>query len=108
MTKRGRPPKPDALTKAEVQRRYRERLRAQGKILRLVSADFTPAEMVAKIAEFRDSLHIALLKIELRDETIARLETRNRFLEAELIRLEREALNAAKDRIVARWPQLLE
>jgi hypothetical protein len=50
----------------------------------------------------RDDLHSALIKSELRTQDIERLETRNRFLEAELVRLERELTNKAKDAIVVR------
>jgi hypothetical protein len=60
-----------------------------------VDADFDPAVV-------RDKIHNALLKLELRDQDVARLEERNRFLESELVRLEREATQAAKDRITAR------
>jgi hypothetical protein len=85
-----------------VQRAYRARLRAAGKAVKLVDADFDSAEHRAFVAELRDDLHTALSKLELREQDAARLETRNRFLEAELIRLERELTNAAKDRIGAR------
>jgi hypothetical protein len=94
--RRGRPPKPGgAMTPAAVQRAYRARLKAAGKVVKLVDADFDPAVV-------RDKLHNALLELELRDQDVARLEERNRFLESELVRLEREATQAAKDRITAR------
>jgi hypothetical protein len=40
--------------------------------------------------------------LELRAQDIERLEVRNRFLEAELVRLERELTNKVKDAIMAR------
>jgi hypothetical protein len=86
----------------EVQRAHRDRLKAAGKVVRLVDADFDPAETAALIAEFRDQLHNTLVKLELQAQDVARLEARNRFLELELVRLEREATQAAKDRIIAR------
>jgi hypothetical protein len=99
----GRPPKPGGpMPQTEVQRAYRDRLKAQGKAFRLVDADFDPATQAALIAEFRDQLHDTLVKLELREQDVARLDARNRFLESELVRLEREATQAAKDRIIAR------
>jgi hypothetical protein len=101
--RRGRPPKPGgAMTPAEVQRAYRARLKAAGKVVKLVDADFDTATQAAVIAELRDKLHNALGKLELQAQDVARLEERNRFLEYELVRLEREATQAAKDRITAR------
>jgi hypothetical protein len=41
-------------------------------------------------------------QLELRTQDVERLEARNRSLEAELVRLERELTNEAKDAIVAR------
>jgi hypothetical protein len=40
--------------------------------------------------------------LELRTQDVERLEARNRFLEAEPVRLERELTNKAKEAIVAR------
>jgi hypothetical protein len=92
--RRGRPPKPGGpMPQVEVQRAYRARLKAQGR---------DPATQTQLIAEFRDQLHGALVKLELQAQDVARLEDRNRFLESELVRLEREATQAAKDRITAR------
>jgi hypothetical protein len=82
----------------EIQRAYRARLKAAGKVVKLVDADFDQALVV----ELRDNLRNALLKLELRTQDVERLEARNRFLEAELVRLERELTNKAKDAIVAR------
>jgi hypothetical protein len=90
------------MTPAEVQRAYRARLAAAGKVVKLVDAGFDPAVMSELIAELRDKLHNALGELELQAQDVARLEERNRFLESELVRLEREATQAAKDRITAR------
>ena len=65
-----------------------------------------PTSILAKCrrrsSSWRDDLHNALVKSELRTQAVERLEARNRFLEAELVRLERELTNKAKDAIVAR------
>jgi hypothetical protein len=65
-----------------------------------------PTSILAKcgalVVELRDNLHNALVKLELRTQAVERLEARNRFLEVELVRLERELTNKAKDAIVAR------
>ena len=90
------------MTPAEVQRAYRAQLKAAGKVVKLVDADFDTATQAAVIAELRDKLHNASGKSELQAQDVARLEERNRFLEYELVRLEREATQAAKDRITAR------
>jgi hypothetical protein len=101
--RRGRPPRPGGPTpQVEIQRAYRARLKVAGKAVRLVDAGFDPATPATLIAEFRDQLHNTLAKLELREQAVARLEARNRFLESELVRLEREATQAAKDRIIAR------
>ena len=62
------------MTPAEVQRAYRARLAAAGKVVKLVDAGFDPAVMSELIAELRDKLHNALLKLELREQDVARLE----------------------------------
>ena len=101
--RRGRPPTPGGpKPQVEIQRAYRERLKLKGKATRLVDADFDPAAQAALIAEFRDQLHNTSAKLELREQDVARLESHNRFLESKVVRLEREATQAAKDRIVAR------
>jgi hypothetical protein len=103
--RRGRPPKPGGPTpQVEVQRAYRQRLKAAGKkvVTRLVDADHDLAMQTTLLAEYRDQLHNTLAKLELAVQDVARLEARNRVLESELVRLEREATNAAKDRIIAR------
>jgi hypothetical protein len=85
-----------------VQRAYRDRLKAAGKAVKLVDADFDTAEHRAFVATMRQDLHTALIKLEMRDREVARLTSRNTYLEGELIRLERELTNKAKDVIVAR------
>src|SRR5271168_5127724 len=80
---RGRPPSPQgAKPRAEVQRAYRERRKAAGKVLRVIDTwtTMTPAE----IAEMRERLGNALLQLELRQQDVARLEARNAYLESEL------------------------
>jgi hypothetical protein len=96
---RGRPPTPQgAKPRAEVQRAYRERRKAAGKVLRVID---TWAEMMpAEIADMRERLGNALLKLELRERDVARLEARNAHLESELRRVEQHNLNALKDNIV--------
>jgi len=87
--RRGRPPKPGGpIPRAEVQRAYRARL-AAGRV--------DPG----LIDDLRDRLSRAVARAELREEEAARLRDRNAYLEGELRRLEREATNAAKDRIAA-------
>jgi hypothetical protein len=98
---RGRPPTPQgAKPRAEVQRAYRERRKAAGKVLRVIDtwAEMTPAE----IAEMRERQRNALLKPELREQDVARREARNAYLESELRRVEQHNLNILKDIIVLR------
>jgi len=92
-----------------VQRAYRARLKAAGKIVRIVDAnavpvpDFDPARdgvfERAMFESMQDRLRSALLKLELRKEELARLRERNAWLERELFRLEREVTNALKGKI---------
>jgi hypothetical protein len=96
---RGRPPSPQGpKPRAEIQRAYRERRKAAGNMLRVIDtwAEMTPAE----ISELREVLRKALLQLELRQQDVQRLETRNAYLEAELKREERAHTNALKDNIV--------
>jgi hypothetical protein len=96
---RGRPPSPQgARPRAEVQRAYRERRKAAGKVLRVIDtwAEMTPAE----IAEMRERLRNALLQLELRQQDVQRLEAHNAYLESELKREERAHTNALKNNIV--------
>ena len=118
--RRGRPPKPGGrIPQVEVQRAYRARLAAAGKVVRIIDVgavsptpagvaqlsipDFDPAKdgierpMVARI---RDQLHNALSKLELREEEVTRLRDRNAYLESELQLQERHLTNALKDNIV--------
>jgi hypothetical protein len=96
---RGRPPSPQgAKPRAEVQRAYRERRKAAGKVLRVIDTwtTMTPVE----IAEMRERLGNALLELELRQQDVARLEARNAYLESELKRVEQHHTIALKDNIV--------
>jgi hypothetical protein len=119
--RRGRPPKPGGrIPQAEVQRAYRARLAAAGKVVRIVDAaavssapagatqslrpDFDPAkdgvferQMVTRM---RDQLRNALLQLELRDEEVARLRDRNADLESDLKLQERHLTNALKDNVM--------
>ena len=47
--------------------------------------------------EMRDKLHNALLKLELRDQDVARLEQRNAYLEGELKLQAQHHTNALRD-----------
>jgi hypothetical protein len=118
---RGRPPKPGGrIPQVEVQRAYRARHVATYKVVRVVDAvsvrpasanlaltaipDFDPArdliyerEMFEKM---RDDLRNTLLKLELREEEVARLEQRNAYLEGELKLQERHHTIALKGNIV--------
>jgi hypothetical protein len=88
---RGRPPSPQgAKPRAEIQRAYRERRKAAGKVLRVIDTwtTMTPAE----IAELRGRLDSALLQLELRQQDLARLDQRNVQLEGELRRVEQHNL----------------
>jgi hypothetical protein len=92
---RGRPPSPHgARPRAEIQRAYRERRKAAGKVLRVIDTwtTITPAE----IAEMRERLGNALLELELRQQDVARLEARNAYLEAELKRVEQHHTERAE------------
>ena len=99
--RRGRPPKPGGpIPQVEVQRAYRARLKAAGKVVRLVDAraaagipDFDPAKdgifERQMVESMRDRLHDALSKLELREEVVSRLCDRNTYLEAEVKTRER-------------------
>ena len=101
------------MSRAEIQRAYRARLAAAGKVVRIVDAtgavpttpDFDPAgDGISErqmIAGMRDQLRNALLRIEVLEEDRARLQGRNAQLESELKRQEREIINALKDKIAA-------
>ena len=116
--RRGRPPKPGGPTpQVEIQRAYRARLAAAGKVVRLVDVvlgsaataspalalipGFDPAtQLVCDRQAFegmREQLHNALLEVERRRDDVARLETRNAYLEGELKLQERHLANSLKE-----------
>jgi hypothetical protein len=99
---RGRPPtSPEgSKTRAAIQRDYRERRKAAGKVLRVIDTwkTMTPAE----IAELRERLDSALLKLKLREQDVTRLDQRNGYLEAELRRVEQHNQHLLKELILLR------
>jgi hypothetical protein len=96
---RGRPPRPGGRKpQTDVQRAYRARLVAAGKVVKLVEANATAD--LAMVADVRERLHHALLKLELRKQDVIRLTSRNAYLEHELKREERHHTNALKEIIV--------
>jgi ABC-type phosphate/phosphonate transport system substrate-binding protein len=120
---RGRPPKPEGrIPQVEVQRAYRARLAAAGKIVRLVDAAavqpapasaaliaitaFNPAPPPvydnAMVEGLRNQLHNALLKLEIREgeQDVARLEARNAYLEGELKLQAQHHTNSLKEVIM--------
>jgi hypothetical protein len=120
---RGRPPKPGGrIPQVEVQRAYRARLAAAGKLVRIVDAaaaspvpaspalasisDFNPARdgvyERAMFEKMRDELHSALLKLERRKQDAARLEQRNAYLEGELRLQAQHHTNTLKEVIMLR------
>ena len=124
--RRGRPPKPGGPTpQVEIQRAYRARLAAAGKVVRLVDivlgSAATASPALASIPGFdpatqlvcdrqafegmRKKLHNTLLEVERRRDDVARLETRNAYLERELKLQERHHTNTLKD-VVALKQQL--
>jgi hypothetical protein len=116
--RRVRPPKPGGpIPQAEIQRAYRARLAAEGKIVRLVdAASASPA--LASIPGFdparqlncdrktnkgmHNNLHNALVKLDVREQDVARLETRNAYLESELKLQDRHITNTLKEVITLR------
>jgi hypothetical protein len=92
---RGRPPSPGGpKPQAEIQRAYRARLAAQ-------AADTAATRPDLKtFVEMRDKLHNALLRLELREQDVARLEQRNAYLERELKLQGQHHTNALKEVIV--------
>jgi len=122
-TRRGRPPKPGGrIPQVEVQRAYRARLAAAGKAVRVIDldalrlalasparasiSDFDPATQLVcdreMFEDMRERLRNALLKLELREQDIARLETRNAYLEGELKLQEQHHTNTLKEVITLR------
>jgi hypothetical protein len=114
----GRPPKPGGPTPlAEVQRAYRARLAAVGKIVRLVNAahvtlapgspalasipDFDPATQLVSDREMfeamQEELRNALLKLEPRERDVALLGHRNAYLEGESKLQEQHHTNTLKE-----------
>ena len=117
----GRPPKPGGrLPQVEIQRAYRARLAAAGKVVKIVDAatvspalahpalaaipDFDPVRDGvydrAEIEGMRERLHNALLKLEIMEREVSRLETRNAYLEGELRLQGQHHTNALKANIV--------
>lgn len=120
--RRGRPPKPGGpIPQVEVQRAYRARLKAAGKVVRLVDAGSAPpsspqSPALASIPDYdpaidgiydramfekmRDDLHNALSQIEVLEADRNRWQTDCARAEAEL-RIERQHhTNTIKDKIV--------
>jgi hypothetical protein len=107
---RGRPPRPGGPTpQADIQRAYRARLKAAGKVVRLVDPaaiipDFNAdTHFVCERTVFeqlRYDFNTALLKIVRLTEDLEQLQLRNRYLEADLKQLERHHTIALKDIIV--------
>jgi hypothetical protein len=117
----GRPPKPTGkLSQVEIQRAYRARLAAAGKVVRIIDAaavssvsanqalasipEFDPARDGvydrAEIEGLRDRLHNAFLKLEIQEGDVARLEARNAYLEGELRLEHQHHTNAIKANVV--------
>jgi hypothetical protein len=102
--RRGRPPRPGGPTPpAELQRAYRARLAAAGKVLKLVNADAVVD--LAMVGRLRERLHNALLKLELQEQEVTRLTARNHWLENEIRRVEQHNTNVLKEVIVLRKEQ---
>jgi chromosome segregation ATPase len=96
---RGRPPQPGGpKPQAEIQRAYRARLAAAGKVLKLVDAD--AIDDLAMLDRMRERLHDALSKLELHEQDNARLTARIHHLENEMKRLEQHHTNALKEIVV--------
>ena len=119
---RGRPQKPGGrIPQAEVQRAYRARLAAAGKVVRLIDAAALtnpPATAVpgfdpetqgiydrAMIEDLRERLGNALSKLQLQEEEMARLSQRNAYLEREL-KLQEQQITLSLKEIVTLKQQL--
>jgi septal ring factor EnvC (AmiA/AmiB activator) len=97
-----------------VQRAYRARLAAAGKVVRIVDASSAPLPPAitdydptidgiyerAMIESMRDQLQNALSKLERWEQDVARLQQRNAYLEGELKLQEQYLTNALKDNIL--------
>jgi hypothetical protein len=96
---RGRPPQPGgSKPQAEIQRAYRARLAAAGKVVTIVDRDVLADQTMFE--SLRERLQAALSKLELQDQQMARLTARNTHIENELKRVEQHNLNLLKDNIV--------
>jgi hypothetical protein len=73
------------------------RLAAAGKVVRLIDASSAGAFDREAFSKMRDKLHNALLKSELREQDVARLEARNAYLESELKLQAQHHTNALKE-----------
>ena len=98
--RRGRPPLPGGpKSQAEIQRAYRARLKAAAN-----PPGFDPdKQMICDrdvFTETRDRLHNVMLKLELREQDVGRLQERNAYLEAELKLQAQHHTNALKDNIM--------
>lgn len=92
----GRPPKPGGRkSQVEIQRAYRERLRAAGKVVRVVDAACSPEAL----ADLRERLYRAASRADFLQAELSRLREREAALAAEVVRLERELTLAAKQRV---------
>jgi hypothetical protein len=86
--RRGRPPKPGGrISQADVQRAYRARLKAR-------------LDANCDVEELREALRRTLVRLELREEDVARLRQRNERLEAELATESRHHSVALKEIVV--------
>jgi hypothetical protein len=95
--RRGRPAKSGgALSKAEVQRAYRARLKTSGKVLKWVDVSCDAGERNAPLAEQRDDLDRVLARLEVLQQDVARLKVRVGELEAEVERSKDEAKETSR------------
>lgn len=108
--RRGRPPLPGGRKpQVEVQRAYRARLAAAGKVVRIVDANAVPAPGFdpakdgiyerAMVEGWRAQLHRVLSERDFLRDELALARERIDGLEAERVRLEREITAALKARL---------
>src|SRR4051794_25683861 len=95
--RRGRPPKPDAKSPAELARDYRARRKAAGKVVRTLHVDALTDR--AMDADEQERFRKALLRVENLEQDRARLERRVSELEAAL-KAEERAHNVALKEII--------
>lgn len=81
-----------------MQRACRARLAAAGKVARIVDA--RAASDQDSIADMRERLRNTLMKLDLREQDVTRLQERNTYLERELKTLKQHLTKALKDNIV--------